>query len=86
MNTLAAGGTSVTSVIGTIAGVIGLIAAYWFPTIIAFMRHVPAKSQVVIVNLFLGWTFVGWVVALVMACRTVPAATPGQLLRPPNGV
>ncbi len=77
MHALAANGTSATSVIGTIAGVIGLIAAYWFPTVIAFMRHVPAKSQVVIVNLFLGWTFIGWVVALVMACRTVPAA-PGQ--------
>jgi ABC-type lipoprotein release transport system permease subunit len=74
MNTLAAGGTSATSVIGTIAGVIGLIAAYWFPTIMAFMRHVPAKGQVLVVNLFLGWTFVGWVVALVMALRTVPAA------------
>jgi ABC-type lipoprotein release transport system permease subunit len=72
MNALAASGTSVTSVIGTIAGVIGLIAAYWFPTIMAFMRHVPAKGQVLVVNLFLGWTFVGWVVALVMAFRTVP--------------
>jgi len=72
MNTLAASGTSATSVIGTIAGVIGLVAAYWFPTIMAFMRHVPAKSQVLVVNLFLGWTFIGWVVALVMAFRTVP--------------
>jgi len=24
---------------------------------------------VFLVNLFLGWTFIGWVVALVMACR-----------------
>ena len=74
MNTLAANGSSATSVIGTIAGVIGLIAAYWFPTIMAFMRHVPGKAQVVIVNLFLGWTVIGWIVALVMAFRTVPAA------------
>jgi hypothetical protein len=47
----------------------------------AFMRHVPAKAQVVIVNLFLGWTVIGWVVALVMAFRTVPAeraANPGR--------
>jgi len=38
---LLASGTSATSVIGTVAGVIGLIAAYWLPTIMAFMRHVP---------------------------------------------
>jgi Superinfection immunity protein len=31
------------------------------PTIIASARHVPAKAQVLIVNLFLGWTFIGWV-------------------------
>ena len=53
---------------------IGLIAAYWFPTIMAFMRHVPARGQVLVVNLFLGWTFIGWVVALVMALRAVPPA------------
>ena len=75
MNTLAASGTSATSVIGTVAGVIGLIAAYWFPTVLAFIRHVTAKGQVLVVNLFLGWTFVGWVVALVMALRTVPGAS-----------
>jgi hypothetical protein len=49
-----------------------LIIAYWVPTIIAFARHVPAKAQVVIVNFFLGWTLIGWVVALVMAFRQVP--------------
>lgn len=64
--------------ISTIAGVIGIIAAYWFPSILAFMRHVPAKGQVVVVNLFLGWTVIGWVVALVMALRTVPASGAAQ--------
>jgi hypothetical protein len=29
-------------------------------------------SQIVIVNLFLRWTLVGWVMALVMALRVVP--------------
>jgi hypothetical protein len=52
-----------------------IIIAYWAPTIIAFTRHVPAKAQVLIVNLFLGWTMIGWVVALVMAFRAVPHAT-----------
>ena len=74
MNTLAASGTSVTSVIGTIDGVIGLVALYWLPSIFALMRRVPAWGQVVVVNLFLGWTFIGWIVALVMAFRAVPDA------------
>ena len=72
---LAASGTSATSVIGTIAGTIGIVIAYWVPTIVAFTRHVPAKAQVVVVNLLLGWTVIGWIVALVMAFRAVPPAT-----------
>lgn len=73
MNTLAASGSNPTDVLGTIAGVLGIFAAYWFPSIMAFLRHVPGKAQVVIVNLFLGWTVIGWIVALVMAFRAVPA-------------
>jgi hypothetical protein len=29
-------------------------------------------ASVLVINLFLGWTFVGWVVALAMALRDVP--------------
>lgn len=46
--------------------------AYWVPAIIALIRHVPAKGQVVMVNLFLGWTVIGWIVALAMAFRARP--------------
>jgi Superinfection immunity protein len=49
-----------------------LILAYWVPTFVALTRHVPGKGQVVVVNLFLGWTGIGWVVALVMAFRSRP--------------
>jgi hypothetical protein len=40
----------------------------------SWTRHVPNLAQVAIVNGFLGWTFVGWVVALVMAAKPVPPA------------
>jgi hypothetical protein len=45
---------------------------YWLPTIVAVVRRneVPSVAPVVIVNCFLGWTLIGWVVALVMACRS----------------
>ena len=48
-----------------------LTAAYWAPSFVAWRRHIPAKVQVVLINLFLGWTLVGWVVALVWAFRPV---------------
>jgi Superinfection immunity protein len=51
-----------------------IIAAYWIPTVIAFARHVPNEGSVAVINGFLGWTFIGWVVAMAMACRSVPNA------------
>ena len=50
--------------------VIVSIAAYWAPTIVAAVRHVPNTGSVAVINGFLGWTLVGWVVALAMACRS----------------
>ena len=46
---------------------------YFVPTIVAVIRKVPNIGSIVVINLFLGWTLVGWVVALAMAARTVPA-------------
>lgn len=43
------------------------ISAYFFPTIVGAARDAPLVGAVAIVNLFLGWTFLGWVVALAMA-------------------
>ena len=45
---------------------------YWAPTIVAVVRRneVPSVAPVVVVNFCFGWTLIGWVVALVMACRS----------------
>ena len=48
-----------------------LVAAYFLPTLIAVMRQVPNTGSVVVINLLLGWTFVGWAVSLAMAARSV---------------
>ncbi|MUL76445.1 superinfection immunity protein [Mycobacterium sp. CBMA226] len=37
---------------------------------VAANRKVPNVGSVIVINLFLGWTFVGWVVALAMAMRS----------------
>jgi Superinfection immunity protein len=44
---------------------------YFIPTIVAVGRKVRNVGSVVVVNLFFGWTVIGWVVALAMAMRTV---------------
>lgn len=47
---------------------IGLVMfAYLIPGIVASSRKTLNSAQVWVVNLFLGWTFLGWVVALSMA-------------------
>jgi len=49
------------------------VAAYFIPTIVAFVKKTPNKMSVLVINLFLGWSFIGWVVALAMAFRDTPA-------------
>jgi Superinfection immunity protein len=50
-----------------------LLALYFLPTIIASGRHLPERTGIAMLNLFLGWTFFGWVVALIWA---ITAPTP----------
>ena len=42
---------------------------YFIPVLVAYDRRgVKNFDSIVIINLFLGWTLIGWVVALAMAC------------------
>ncbi len=47
-----------------------VLVLYFLPSVVAIARKVTHQGSVVVINLFLGWTFVGWVIALAMACRT----------------
>ncbi len=47
-----------------------VIGLYFLPTIVAVTRKVTNTGSVAVINFFLGWTMIGWVVALAMACRT----------------
>ncbi|MGQ3683919.1 MAG: superinfection immunity protein [Candidatus Loosdrechtia sp.] len=42
-----------------------LLAIYFIPTIVACNREHPSKAAIFVLNIFLGWTFLGWVIALV---------------------
>jgi Superinfection immunity protein len=58
--------------LGTLVGLAFSLALLFLPTLVAKSRNHPNTLAIFLVNLFLGWTFVGWVVALVWAC-TRPA-------------
>ena len=53
-----------------------VVAIYFLPTIVGVSRNVPNSGSVFVINAFLGWTLIGWVVALAMAARSVPPSAP----------
>ena len=42
-----------------------LFIMYWLPTIVAIARQAHSALGIFLLNLFLGWTVVGWFVALI---------------------
>lgn len=66
---------------------------YFLPSMVALAGG-RDPGVAIVINLFLGWTMVGWVVALALACRrqiepveihpqTIVLASPGTALPPP---
>lgn len=50
--------------------VIPFIAIYFLPSFIALSRKKTNRAAIILLNFFLGWTFVGWIVSLVWACTS----------------
>jgi hypothetical protein len=48
-------------------GVLIILVIYFAPSMVAIIRKHDSKTSVFVLNLFLGWTFVGWVISLVWA-------------------
>lgn len=42
---------------------------YFLPSILAFARNKRDTGAILLLNIFLGWTMIGWVVALVWAVK-----------------
>ena len=60
-----------------VLGFAAAVAVYFLPFIIGEIRRVPHVGSIFSINLFLGWSLIGWVVALAMAMRTkAPPVTP----------
>ena len=58
--------------LGTLVGFAFALALLFLPTLVAKSRNHPNTLPIFLVNLFFGWTFIGWAISLVWAC-TRPA-------------
>lgn len=47
------------------------LVVYFIPTVIAYKKERDNKNSILALNIFLGWTLVGWVVSLVWALKEV---------------
>lgn len=61
-----------------------LALGYFFPFIVALIRRQPNNTGIFVVNLFFGWTLIGWVVALVWAVKAIDKPTVVYVERPPE--
>jgi T4 superinfection immunity protein len=54
--------------LGTLVGFTFALALLFLPTLVAKFRNHPNTLPIFLVNLFFGWTFIGWVISLIWAC------------------
>jgi hypothetical protein len=67
---------------GTLVAMSFFLAApllYLLPTHEAWKRRQPNLTSIALVNIFLGWSLIGWVVSLAWACKDVPSAQPDSV-------
>jgi len=56
------------SVVLAIVFILIVIGVYFLPSFVAGGRNKKNAGAILVLNLFLGWTLIGWVIALVWAC------------------
>lgn len=56
-----------------------LLTLYFVPSLVAVSRKHHNEGAIFLLNLLLGWTFIGWVVALVWAATSVRRGEEGAL-------
>jgi hypothetical protein len=70
--------------------VIVVLVLYFLPTLIAMFRRHHNENAIIVCNLLLGWTVVGWIVALIWSFTStvaaVQATVPPPAPSPPTGL
>jgi hypothetical protein len=59
--------------------IVVLLALYFIPALVAYNRGHHNQNAIFVLNLFLGWTFIFWVISLVWACTAVNEPEPKKL-------
>ncbi|WP_163368141.1 superinfection immunity protein, partial [Klebsiella aerogenes] len=49
-------------------GILLLAAVYFAPAIVGFAREHASAGGILVIKLFLGWTFLGWVLSVARSC------------------
>jgi Na+/proline symporter len=47
-------------------------AIYVLPSLLAWKNESPRRTKILLINLLLGWTVIGWIVAMVMTFAYAP--------------
>lgn len=84
MVTATAGSNAGGIILGAVVWAVAVIG-YLLPVIVAGVRGMPNTGSVAVIDLLLGWTVIGWIVALAMACGGKPpryAPPPGAWYPP----
>ena len=50
-----------------VATMLFIIGAYFIPTIFAYKDNKKQKQAILLTNLLLGWTVLGWIIAMIWA-------------------
>jgi hypothetical protein len=69
-------------IVSLIVGLIGMLM-YYIPTMVAAGKHHNSTLGIFLTNLLLGWTGIGWLVALIWALTNPRPAPPPMYAAPP---
>jgi T4 superinfection immunity protein len=51
-------------------GPLVILLLYFLPIVVAAIRKHNSLLSIIVTNLWLGWTVIGWIIALIWACDT----------------
>ena len=51
-------------------GPLVIVLLYFLPIVVAAIRKHNSLLSIIVTNLWLGWTVIGWIIALIWACDT----------------
>lgn len=69
---------------GSLIFILFCVGLYFLPTLIAATKHSARAGAIFAVNFLLGWSVIGWIVALVWALAADKDTDPSRMKRCPQ--